>query len=192
MADASTSPWCGPPDRRKDVGQDFKDLFGDWEPSRGGEGLPGGRSGEPENAAARQLHEKQVNVVGVFEHSDPSGAGTSTTFVLLQDNRGRKVPIWIGKYEAVAISVSIEGEQFERPMTHDLMKVVVDRLGAEVDRVIIDDLWNDTFYAKLTLVRDGNQIEIDCRPSDALALAVRTKSPIYIAESVIEGIEQKL
>jgi uncharacterized protein len=174
------------------VGQDFKDIFGDWEPPRGGDERSEERAGEPENAGPRELREKQVSVVGVFEHPDPSVAGNAQTFVLLQDNRGRKVPIWIGKYEAVAISMAIEGEQFDRPMTHDLLKIMVDRLGAEVDRVVIDDLWQDTFYAKLTLMRDGAAIEIDCRPSDALALAVRAKAPIYIAEAVIEGTEQKL
>lgn len=169
------------------MGQDFKDIFGDWEPSPDDD--PGG---EPENGAARDLDEKAVTVVGVFEHTDPATPGSGQTFVLLQDDRARKVPIWIGKFEAVAISMALEGEQFDRPLTHDLLRLVVERLGAEVDRIVIDDLWQDTFYAKLSLSRGETMVQIDCRPSDAIALAVRARAPIYVAEAVIVGTEQRL
>jgi hypothetical protein len=172
------------------VGHDFKDLFGDWEP---GAERPdeGPLEGEPENRQPRPLNEKEVKVVGVYEQAETVIPGMAQTFVLLQDNLGRKVPIWVGRFEALAISMAIEGERFDRPMTHDLIKNLLDRLGITVDRVIIDDLWQDTFYAKLILLRQNDLIEVDCRPSDAVAVALRTGAPIYMAESVIETVEQK-
>jgi uncharacterized protein len=174
------------------VGHDFKDIFGDWDPKEElkgpGEAAP---TGEPENRGPRTLNEKEMTVVGVFEHAETGGTAGAQTFVLLQDSRSRKVPIWIGRFEAFAISMAVEGEEFDRPMTHDLLKVILDRLGGEVERIVIDDLWQDTFYAKLTISRKGETHEIDCRPSDAVALALRTKAPIFMAESVIESVEQK-
>jgi bifunctional DNase/RNase len=174
------------------VGNEFKDIFGDWEPS--GEGVPSGSdplAGEPENRVPRALNEKEVKVVGVYEHAQPGLAGGANTFVLLQDNHGRKVFIFIGRFEAMSISMALEGEETERPMTHDLMKQMLDRLGATIERVIIDDIWQDTFYAKLSLSRNGDTYDIDCRPSDAVALAVRARAPIYMAESVIEASQQE-
>jgi hypothetical protein len=175
------------------VGNEFKDLFGDWEPRDEGRPLNGEEFvPEPENRVPRALNEKEVKVLGVFEHAaEPGLTAGPQTFVLLQDNHGRKVPIWIGRYEAFAISSALEGEQFDRPMTHDLIKLVIEKLGAEVERIIIDDLWQDTFYAKLVVSLNGNTIEIDCRPSDAVAVALRTRAPIYMAESVIDSVEQK-
>lgn len=171
---------------------DFKDLFGDWEPGR--ERRPEGGedplAGEPENRGPRRLNEKEVKVLGVFAHADPA-AGTQQTFVLLQDNMGRKVPIFIGQFEAFAISMAMENEEVDRPMTYDLMKALLDRLGATVDRVVIDDLWQDIFYAKLSVTRNGDVYDIDCRPSDAVNIAIRFRAPIYMAENVIESIEQK-
>lgn len=177
------------------MGNEFKDLFGDWEP-RDEQGNPLGDNddalaGEPENRMPRALNEKEVKVLGVFEHTDPSPGGVNQTFVLFQDNLGRKVPIFIGRFEAYAITMAMEGEELDRPMTYELLKSIVERLGATVERVIIDDLWHDIFYAKLTLNRNGDTYEIDCRPSDAVNIALRCHAPIYMAESVIEAIEQK-
>ncbi|MCC6728231.1 MAG: bifunctional nuclease family protein [Chthonomonadales bacterium] len=175
------------------MGHDFKDLFGDWEPPEEGRRAGGDAGGEPENRAPRALNEKEMTVIGVFEHEDPSAPSPSAqTFVLLQDGQGRKVPIWIGRFEAMAISMAIESEQSDRPMTHDLFRIVIERLGAEVERIIVDDLWQDTFYAKITLARNGTSQDIDCRPSDAVAIALRFKAPIYMAEAVIESVERKL
>ena len=109
-------------------------------------------------------------------------------FVLLRDNKGRRAPIWVGQFEAWAISFALEGDAPERPLTHDLFKIMLDRLGASIERVIIDDLWNETFYAKIGVIRpDGETLEIDARPSDAIALALRTRAPIYMAEPVLEA-----
>ncbi len=174
------------------MGHEFKDLFGDWEPRR--EGPSEGEElleGEPENRVPRSLNEKEVKVLGVFEHSDASGAGNGQTFVLLQDNMGRRVPIFIGRFEAFAISMSMENEEVDRPMTYDLLYGILDRLGATVERVIIDDLWQDIFYAKLTITQRDQSYEIDCRPSDAVNIAIRAKAPIYMAEAVIESVDQK-
>jgi len=107
--------------------------------------------------------------------------------VLLRDNRARRVVIYVGQFEALAISLAMEGEDPVRPFTHDLTKLIIDKLDATIDRVVIDDLWNEVFYAKITLQKsNGTTVDIDARPSDAIALAIRTKSPIYMAEVVLE------
>ncbi|MGC8835212.1 MAG: bifunctional nuclease family protein [Armatimonadota bacterium] len=141
-----------------------------------------GRSSEPENSQPRKLYEKEVKVVSVYEQvAFPHRA----YFVLLRDNYNREFRIYIGQPEAMSISMATEGQTFVRPLTHDLMKTILERLGWRIERVIVDDLYNDTFYAKLTLTNDQTSIDIDCRPSDAIALAVRAKAPIYAAEDVI-------
>ena len=173
------------------MGDEFKNLFGDWEPGDERRPPDDALTGEPENRAPRALNEKEVKVLGVYEHAEPGAGGSIQTFVLLQDNQGRKVPIWIGRYEAFAISMAMEGEEAERPMTHDLLKIILDRLGGHVERAIIDDLWQETFYAKLTVARNGDIVDIDCRPSDAVAIALRARAPIYMAEDVIESVEQR-
>ena len=98
----------------------------------------------------------------------------------------RYLPIWIGPAEADAIAVKLQGVSVPRPLTHDLLRSVVDALGAKVNHVIVSDLKNDTFYAKIILNVDGGQMEIDSRPSDALALAVRVEVPIYVEDSVLD------
>jgi hypothetical protein len=130
--------------------------------------------------------EVEVKVMGVFEHAEPSAP--VHTFVLLKDNKGRRVPILIGRFEALSISIALNDEQTERPLTHDLMKIMLDRLSIRIDRVVVDDLWRETFYAKIFLSRNGEEIEIDSRPSDAIALAVRYRAPIYMSESVVDTV----
>ncbi len=98
----------------------------------------------------------------------------------------RYLPIWIGPAEADAIAVKLQGVSVPRPLTHDLLCSVIDALGARVNSVVVHDLKNDTFYAKITLDVDGGQIEVDARPSDALALAVRVEAPVYVEESVLD------
>ena len=98
----------------------------------------------------------------------------------------RYLPIWIGPAEADAIAVKLQGVNVPRPLTHDLMSSVIDSLGATIDSIIVCDLKSDTFYAKIILNVDGGQIEVDSRPSDALALAVRAEVPIYADEAVLD------
>jgi len=98
----------------------------------------------------------------------------------------RYLPIWIGPAEADAIAVKLQGVNPPRPLTHDLLTDVIKVLGATVDSIMVCDLKNDTFYAKVVLNVDGGRLEVDSRPSDALALAVRTEVPIYADESVLD------
>ena len=138
---------------------------------------------EQENRQPRDLQEKEVEVIGVFEPADqPPG---TQAFVALRDKQGRTIQIWIGLFEATSISVALRKEGLIRPLTHDLIKALLERLGAKVERVLIDDLWQSTFYAKLCLSRNGDQMEIDCRPSDGIALGVRYNAPIWVAEDVL-------
>src|SRR3972149_477151 len=97
----------------------------------------------------------------------------------------RSLPIWIGACEADAITIELQGVEVARPFTHDLLKSVVTGLGARIKSVLINDLRNEVFYAQIILDVGGRRMEIDSRPSDALALAVRAKVPIFIDESVM-------
>jgi len=106
--------------------------------------------------------------------------------VILKDNAGdRYLPIWIGAWEASAIAMRLQGLQAERPLTHDLFTTALEQLGVRVARVVVSELADETYHANLVLERDGIEEEVDARPSDALAIAVRTGSPIYCAESVL-------
>ena len=98
----------------------------------------------------------------------------------------RYLPIWIGPAEADAIAVKLQGVAVPRPLTHDLLRTVIDALGATVNSIIVSDLKSDTFYAKIILNVGGEQMEVDSRPSDALALAVRVETPIYAEEAVLD------
>ncbi len=106
--------------------------------------------------------------------------------ILKEKLADRYLPIWIGPAEADAIAVKLQGVKLDRPLAHDLLRSVVDALGARVNSIIVCDLKNDVFYAKIILNIDGGQIEVDSRPSDALALAVRVEVPIYVDESVMD------
>ena len=106
--------------------------------------------------------------------------------ILKEKGAGRYLPIWIGPAEADAIAVKLQGVNVPRPLTHDLLRLVIDSLGASIESIVVNDLKSDTFYAKILLNVDGGQIEIDSRPSDALALAVRAQVPIYADEAVLD------
>ena len=107
--------------------------------------------------------------------------------VILKEKVARRyLPIWIGPAEADAIAVKLQGVTVPRPLTHDLLSSVIDSLGATIESIIVNDLKSDTFYAKIILNIDGEQIEVDSRPSDALALAVRADVPIYADEAVLD------
>lgn len=112
---------------------------------------------------------------------------TNTPIVILKDLEEKKaIPIWIGIFEASAIATEIERITFSRPMTHDLMNEIVKLLNAEVMRVDIHDLRNNTFFANIHLLREGQVIVVDARPSDAIALALRAGASIFVDEKVIE------
>ncbi len=98
----------------------------------------------------------------------------------------RYLPIWIGPAEADAIAVKLQGVTVSRPLTHDLLRTVINTLGATINSIIISDLKNDTFFAKIIFDVDGGQLEVDSRPSDALALAVRAEVPIYAEDVVLD------
>ena len=183
---------------------DFKNLFGeDWHPNEFNEEagrLPGdpsnftsdplGFTTENENRSPRNLAEKEVKVQNVYKHQQ-DGAPPQH-LVSLRDNRGRRVHIYVAQPEAYSIKYAMDyvadSEPPERPQTHDLMKIFLDRLGVKVERIIIDDLWQETFYAKISIIKpNGELAEIDARPSDAIALALRMDAPIYMAESVLEA-----
>jgi bifunctional DNase/RNase len=106
--------------------------------------------------------------------------------ILKEKGAERYLPIWIGPAEADAIAVRLQEVAVARPLTHDLLRSVIDALGAQINCVIVNDLANDTFYARVLLDVDGRSVEIDSRPSDAIALAVRAEVPIYAEESVLD------
>jgi len=106
--------------------------------------------------------------------------------ILKEKSAERYLPIWIGPAEADAIAVKLQEYQVPRPLTHDLLGNVIGALGAAVNSIIVCDLRNDTFFAKIILAVDGKQVEIDSRPSDAIALAVRMKVPIFAEEAVLD------
>ncbi len=106
--------------------------------------------------------------------------------VLREDEGERFLPIWIGPFEADSITMQLQGMEVHRPLTHDLLKSVIETLGAEVLHIIINGLEKNTYFAKIVLDVDGDSVEIDSRPSDAIALAVRVSAPIYVTDEVME------
>jgi len=107
--------------------------------------------------------------------------------VILKDGEtDRYLPIWIGACEADAITIELQGVEVARPFTHDLLKSAMLQLGAKIKSIVINDLRNEVFYAQIVLDVNGKRLEIDSRPSDALALAVRAKVPIYVADAVMD------
>ena len=106
--------------------------------------------------------------------------------ILKEKTAERYLPIWIGPSEADAIAVKLQGVSVPRPLTHDLLCSIIDALGATINSIVVSDLKNDTFYAKILLSVDGEQMEVDSRPSDALALAVRADVPIFTEETVLD------
>jgi len=113
---------------------------------------------------------------------------TNMPIVILKDMQGERVlPIWVGIFEANAIALQVENIATPRPMTHDLLRNIIKDLEAHVDRVVVSDLKDNTFYAVIHLTVRGENVAIDARPSDAIALALRTRSPILVDESVIDN-----
>lgn len=126
--------------------------------------------------------ELQVEIKGLM--LDPS---SNVPIVILRDMESQLfLPIWIGVFEANAIALRIEGVEPPRPMTHDLLRIALEELGARVEKVVICDLRDNTFYALIHLRRNGKELKIDARPSDALALALRAEAPIFVLREVLE------
>ncbi len=126
--------------------------------------------------------ELRVEIKGLM--LDPS---SNTPIVILKDVDSQHfLPIWIGVFEANAIALRIEGVEPPRPMTHDLLRSALERLGGRVEKIVISDLQDSTFFALVHVLREEEQIAIDARPSDAIALALRTEAPIFVLRSVME------
>ncbi|MFA4835854.1 MAG: bifunctional nuclease family protein [Dehalococcoidia bacterium] len=106
--------------------------------------------------------------------------------ILKERDSDRYLPIWIGPAEADAIAIKLQGVTPPRPLTHDLVESIINNLGASVNSIIVSDLQNDTFFAKLILDVNGKRLELDSRPSDAMAIAIRAKAPIYADERVLD------
>ena len=109
--------------------------------------------------------------------------------IVLKEKDGDKtLPIWIGLFEAQAIALAMENVRPPRPLTHDLAKSLIEKLNGRVDRIVISDLRHNTFYARILMRRNGEPLQVDSRPSDAIALALRLKVPIFINEAVLDKI----
>ena len=106
--------------------------------------------------------------------------------ILREKMAERYLPIWIGGYEADAITIELLGRTVPRPLTHDLLGSVIDVMGARVSHVLVNDLRDETFFATIVMDRNGQKVEVDSRPSDAIALAVRVKAPVFVADWVMD------
>lgn len=117
---------------------------------------------------------------------DPT-SNTPIVWLRSREESPRILPIWIGLFEANAIALSLEGVETPRPMTHDLAVGLMGALGGSISRVLVSDLIDGTFYAQISLESEGKTSVVDARPSDALALALRSDAPVYVAEKVLEA-----
>ncbi|MDM8526832.1 bifunctional nuclease family protein [Anaerolineales bacterium HSG24] len=106
--------------------------------------------------------------------------------VLRESDSNRYLPIWIGPFEADAITIQLQDVQVARPLTHDLLKGVIDKMGAKISHITVNELKNDTFFAQIVMDVAGKSTEIDARPSDAIALAVRVNVPLFVADEVMD------
>ena len=126
--------------------------------------------------------ELRVEIKGLM--LDPS---SNVPIVILRDTESQLfLPIWIGVFEANAIALRIEGVEPPRPMTHDLLRLILEQLGATVEKIVISDLRDSTFFAVIHLHQKGTPVTVDARPSDAIALALRTNAPIFVLRSVLD------
>ncbi len=136
--------------------------------------------GRQESWAAMQI---EMTIKGLMV--DPI---TNMPIIILRDKDGQRVlPIWVGIFEANAIALQIENISTPRPMTHDLLRNVIQDLKATVDKIVVCDLKENTFFALIYLTAAGETLAIDARPSDAIALALRSKAPIFVEETVIDN-----
>ena len=163
---------------------DLSKLFENWEDRPEDALVP-----EEEESIRQPTEVREVQVSELLGRKDPANPRAFPTdlLVILRDHQGREVPIKIGPFEAMAISNALNGVLVERPLTHDLLRTTIEKLGAQLEQVIIDDLHDQTFYAKVVLTPSGTKdsVEIDARSSDAIALALRARVPIYMAEDIL-------
>ena len=125
-------------------------------------------------------------MIEVFVESIRVNMANYKRVVMLKEKDSvRYLPIWIGHFEADAIAIPMQNVAVTRPLTHDLLRAAIDTLGAKLEHVLIHDLAEETFYAKIVLTQDGKSLEVDARPSDAIALAIRAKIPIFVEEKVL-------
>lgn len=130
----------------------------------------------------------EVKVGGLI----PDRKTRSHVLLLKLPNSSKYLPVWIGDHEASAIDLAVRGQAFERPLTHDLLKSVIDGLGAEASRVVITTIHDNTFFARIMLTRGNEIISIDARPSDSVALAVRAGCPIFLTEDLLQSQAENL
>lgn len=132
--------------------------------------------------ADTKVQYQRVRVAGVYMANAPEG---TTPIVFLENDEERILPIYIGAAEAFSIQTAIDKLPYPRPLTHDLLISVLEGLKSEIEKVLIDDLNDGVFFARIIVKRDGNVYEFDARPSDSLALAVRANAPVYVSEKVM-------
>jgi len=132
---------------------------------------------------------ERVEVAGVYVANDPEGA---TPIVFLENKDEKVLPIFIGAAEAFSIQTALENLPYPRPLTHDLLVSVLEGLDTKIERIMIDDLEDGVFYARLIIKHNGGEQEFDARPSDSVALAIRTRAPVYVSRKVMEnaGVEK--
>lgn len=132
--------------------------------------------------------QRSPTVIEVFVESIRVNMANYKRVVMLKEKEsGRYLPIWIGHFEADAIAIPMQNVPVSRPLTHDLLGSAINTLGGKLDHIVIHDLAEETFYAKLVVFQDGKTLEVDARPSDAIALAIRSKVPIFVEEKVLES-----
>jgi len=141
--------------------------------------MPGG-IGRPHSTKGRQMIRVVVDSIRV------SLLTQHRVVVLRETDSTRYLPIWIGPFEAEAIAMAIQGHEPQRPMTHDLLKSLIGDLGGHISHIFVSDIQDSTFFARIVIEQQGRTIEVDARPSDALALAVRTEAPIYVEAHVLD------
>ena len=124
---------------------------------------------------------KEVSIKGVFMINI---LGSSVPSVMLEDKEGHLMPIHIGNSEAISINSALRKETMPRPMTHDLMIAMLERLDSKIESVLIDEKIDNIYYARLKIIRDGGDMEFDARPSDCIAMALRHNAPIFINEEL--------
>jgi uncharacterized protein len=126
-------------------------------------------------------------VIEVFVESIRVNMTNYRRVVMLKEKTApRYLPIWIGHFEADAIAIPMQNVPVSRPLTHDLLKAVIEQLGGKLTQVVINELADETFFAKLIVDANGRHVEVDARPSDAIAIAIRAKVPIYVEDSVFD------
>lgn len=148
--------------------------------------VAGGAMSQDKSTGAGPDDLVQMTVAGIT--LDPTN---NMPIIILKDlDNSVAIPIWIGLVEASAIATELEGIDLARPMTHDLLKSVLVTLGGRLSRIVVNDLKENTFYALLFIEREGEILEVDSRPSDAIALALRAQADVFVARKVIESSQQ--